>query len=344
MNSKTEFITDKKGLSLSDALNQAVAIQACCEDYTVMDVTTKNCYYNPDINGLQFTADGTRQVFPLTPHALSQLCGKLEIPVRYVTRCIDDGYPDLAAENINAWLDDYHKNFFFRTHGENIRGVLSDKYTTLDAPEVLDVCVDTFKKGYIVKGLFLDYERMHIRVIQNKMLNIDGEDLFAGVTIDSSDVGRKTLMVKYFIYKQVCKNGMCISENMGNIYTQRHVGISKDDFKTELAENLGRVPAITDAMIDAIKCAQGYDKSLVDFRTFEEEKQKRFVSRIRALTRLPEEGVAKVLETMYNSYSVSRWGLINSLTEVAQDYTLERRIEVENAAGKLLLQGNLLVA
>lgn len=344
MNSKTEFITDKKGLSLADALTQATSIQERCEDFTVLDVTNKNCYYNPEFNGLQFTSEDTRHVHPLTPYALSQLCGKLEIPVRYVTRCIDDGYPDLAAENINAWLDDYHKNLFLRVHEDSVRGVLSDKYTTLDAPEVLDVCTDTFKKGYIVKGMFLDAERMHIRVIQNKMLNIEGEDLFAGVTIDSSDVGRSTLTVKYFIYKQVCKNGMCISENMGNIYTQRHVGISKDEFRTELAENLARVPVITDTMIDAIKCANGYDKNLIDFRTFEEEKQTRFVSRIRALTKLSEEGVAKVLDTMYNSYSVSRWGLINSITEVAQDYTLERRIELENAAGKLLLQGNLLVA
>ena len=47
---------------------------------------------------------------------------------------------------------------------------------------------------------------------------------------------------------------------------------------------------------------------------------------------------------MYNNYSVSRWGFINAVTEVAQDYTLERRIELENAAGKLLFNGNLLVA
>ena len=42
------------------------------------------------------------------------------------------------------------------------------------------------------------------------MLPIDGEDLFAGITLDSSDVGRSGLYVRFFIYKQVCTNGLII--------------------------------------------------------------------------------------------------------------------------------------
>jgi len=40
---------------------------------------------------------------------------------------------------------------------------------------------------------------------------------------------------------------------------------------------------------------------------------------------------------MKTRYGMSRWGFINGITEVAQMYTLDRREELEQAAGKLLL-------
>lgn len=338
----SEMLTTK-GASISSAMDSAVAIQSMCEDFMVSDVTNKNCYYNSDFNGLQYTDDaGVRHVNSLTRHSLSQLCSKLGVPVRYVQSCIDKGYPDLAAENINAWLDEYRKSLFIRTYGDRVRGVLSDRYTTLDSPEVLEVCEDAFGRDYKVKGMYVSEERLHLRIVQKNMLNIRGEDLFAGVTVDSSDVGRSILCVRFFIYKQVCTNGLCISEGLGNIFAQRHVGIYKDEFRDGLVSSLKSVPSIIPKVMDAIQCANSYDRELIDYRRFDADRQGRFVNRIRALTRLPEEAVAKILETMYDKYSVSRWGFVNSLTEVAQDYTLDRRLELENAAGKILLDGRLI--
>lgn len=340
----SEVITTK-GASLSSAMTSAVAIQDMCEDFMVSDVTNKNCYYNDDFNGLRFTDDsGVHHINHLTRHSLSQLCSKLGVPMRYIQSCIDKGYPDLAADNINAWLDDYRKSLFIRTYGDRVRGVLSDRYTTLDSPEVIEVCEDTFGDDFKVKGMYVSEERLHLRIVQKNMLKVKGEDLFAGVTIDSSDVGRSILCVRFFIYKQVCTNGLCISEGMGSIFAQRHVGISKDEFREGLVASLQSVPAIIPEIMDAIQCANSYDKELVDYGKFDENKQGRFVSRIRALTKLPEDGVAKIIETMYDKYSVSRWGFVNSITEVAQDYTLERRLELENVAGKILLDGSLIVA
>lgn len=40
---------------------------------------------------------------------------------------------------------------------------------------------------------------------------------------------------------------------------------------------------------------------------------------------------------MKDRYDMSRWGLINGITEVAQDFTLERRLELERMAGNLLV-------
>ena len=64
---------------------------------------------------------------------------------------------------------------------------------------------------------------------------------------------------------------------------------------------------------------------------------KDFVERIKLKTKLSDDGVSKVFQFMTDKYGFSKWGFVNSLTEVAQDYTLERRIEIEKIAGDVLM-------
>lgn len=62
----------------------------------------------------------------------------------------------------------------------------------------------------------------------------------------------------------------------------------------------------------------------------------RLIDNVRLQTRLNEEGAKKVVSLMSEKYSNNLWGLVNGITEVAQDYTLERRLELEQIAGNLL--------
>ena len=53
---------------------------------------------------------------------------------------------------------------------------------------------------------------------------------------------------------------------------------------------------------------------------------------------MPEDGVKKVIQLMTDGvYEKTRWGLINSITQVAQDFTLDKRVEYERAAGGMLV-------
>ena len=345
MNTTVETINTSPN-TLTRILNKANLIQGLCEDYDVEGVNTRNFYYNAYSNGIQFTTpDGTKEVLSLTPFALQQLCSKMGVPTRYVEKCIENGMPDLAAENLNAWIDGYEKNLFVRSYDNTARGILSDRYTTLDAPDVLQVVGDTFDANYKVKGVYLSPERLHLRLVQKDMIDIKGEDLFTGVVIDSSDVGRSLLSVHFFIYKQVCTNGMCVSEDLGTLFSQKHIGISQDEFRNGLSESLGRLPDMSTEIMTLVRQANSdTDPSGWDRRVFEPSNKEFTHSRIKALTRLSDEGVEKVIETMYNNYTDNRWGFINSLTEVAQDYTLERRIELEQVASRFLTRGNLLAA
>lgn len=327
------------GISFDDLFQKAVAIQSLCKDYNVSSVTGKNMRMSPITGNLVFQPDELPNIqnMGMTRYAMSQLCNKLGVPIRYLEKCFDAGMIDLASDNVNAWLEDYNKNLFIREYGGNIRGILSDRYMTLDTPDIMEVISSVVDSStYSTKGYFLSPERFHARIVQNEMMNIEGEDLFAGIQIDSSDVGRSTLQVRFMIFKQVCTNGLCITKGGGVLFEQRHIGISIDEFHSEFKESMSRIPVLMENAKELIEEARSKDQKYA-IHTFDEVELKDFVDRIKLKTRLSDDSMLKVISMMQDKYSPTRWGLINSLTEVAQDFTLERRVEIEKIAGDLLL-------
>ena len=336
--------TRKTKVTFDDLYQKARDIQSLCIDYNVSNVSDKNMMMSSVNGNLMFLPDNNpfideplvRVDMGMTRYAMSQLCNKLGVPVRYLEKCFDAGMIDLASENVNAWLSDYNKNLFIREYDGKIRGVLSDRYMTLDTPEIMEVISDVVDSSdYSTKGYFLSPERFHARIVQNDMMNIGGEDLFAGIQIDSSDVGRSTLLVRFMIFKQVCTNGLCVSRGDGVLFEQRHIGISIDDFRSEFKDSMKRIPVLMDNAIEFIETARQRDDRY-SVNRFSESQMKDFVDKMKLKTKLSDESVAKVINMMQERYSPTRWGLINSITEVAQDFTLERRVELEKIAGDML--------
>lgn len=336
--------TSRTGISFDDLYSKARDIQSLCVDYNVSNVSDRNMMMSSINGNLVFLPDNNpfideplvRVDMGMTRYAMSQLCNKLGVSVRYLEKCFDAGMIDLASDNVNAWLSEYNKNLFIREYDGKIRGVLSDRYMTLDTPEIMDVISDVVDSSdYSTKGYYLSPERFHARIVQNTMMNIGGEDLFAGIQIDSSDVGRSTLLVRFMIFKQVCTNGLCVSRGSGVLFEQRHIGISIDDFRSEFKQSMSRIPVLMDNAIEFIEDSRQMDDKY-SVHHFSEIQMKDFVDRMKLKTKLSDESVAKVINMMQEKYSPTKWGLINSLTEVAQDFTLERRIELEKIAGDML--------
>lgn len=318
MNNMSEMINTSQ--SFENLLETATNIQERCRDFKVA------------VNDLRMTNDlklrfGDQEM-PLSQLATGHLCGKLNIPSRYFNRLVESGNKFLAADNVNCWLDGDKRTFFLREYNDQIRGVLSGSYSVYDAPEILTTVKEVFdQENFILKGSFINEERLHLRLIENQMLNIDGEDLYAGITLDSSDVGRSGLNVRFFIWKRVCTNGLVIAKSNGRLFKQKHVGITHDDFATGLEEGLGKFYEIKEAITKSIK-----ETSEIPMNKDIEE----LVEEIKEKTNLSDKAAEKVVELMEVKYAPTRWGLINGITEVAQDFTLETRIQLEEIAGSML--------
>lgn len=309
-----EFLNTKS--SFDKVIEQAMEIQKKCKDeiFTAAELKMDD---NLQIKGMD-----------LSPLATGHLCGKLQVPSRYFNRLVDAHQNALAAENINVWLNDDKRKLMLREYDGHIRGVLSGSYSKYDAPEILE----TFKEVYgsdrfKLKGSYINEERLHLRLVENEILPIDGEDLFAGITLDSSDVGRSGLVVRFFIYKQVCTNGLVVAKSSAKIFTQKHIGITHEDFKDSLVESLLKFDEIKSDVVAMIEATHK-----IPMKDDLEE----IAKQIKDATKLSDNDVEEVINLAVNKYEATTWGIINGITEVAQKFSLERRLELETLAGNML--------
>ncbi len=315
---------------LSRIMDDAVRIQEAASD-----VGVENPY------GLGFRVHKGRPVLDYRGHsytmsdwALAQYCGKLNVPAAYIRNCIRTGHAGIAEDNIRYWQGLYGtrkgSDMLLRTCNGNVRGVVSEKFALIDAPDILDVVSSTIDSdSFTVRGSFISEERMHLRMVANKPLAVKGErDLYPMVYVDSSDVGRCTVCITFGIYKKVCTNGLVILSGGGTIFRQRHIGLGKDEFRRGLVAGLQGVPYLIENAERLVGRSISKPLETRDMDGFAEKLHKRFA--------LDGEAAERVMALMGYRYGFTRWGLINGITEEAQNYTLERRIEIERLAGGML--------
>lgn len=207
---------------------ESKAITDHCEDYIVKDVKSKNFGFTHPFNVTYLPQDNIRRQVGISDFAFGQLCNKIGVPVSYMKKCLEQKEYDIVHDNMHMWLDRFNKDLFLREYKNQIRGILSTRYSVLDTPEVLDVLFngDMALSDFNVKGCHISSERFHLRITENQQL-IEKDDLFAGVQVDSSDVGRSQLRVQFLIYKLVCTNGLATSTDNSIFFQQKHIGITQ---------------------------------------------------------------------------------------------------------------------
>ena len=332
---RTKEVVNTNEMLLHDLYLKAKDIQDDCHD-TIMEsfdiarFALSGSYNKPFLSlPLEVTQDTVN--YDLTKFALSQLCNKIGVPLRYIQKCIGANMKELVENNINSWIKAYKNPVMLRFYKNSVRGILSSKYSALDAPDILTGIGEVLNTDdFLIKGSYLSPERLHARLVHKEPLNINSEDLFAGIQIDSSDVGRKTLTVTFMIFKQVCTNGLCINKANGLLFQQKHIGVSASDFKDKFNKSIECFPDLVAEYTGVIKNMLKEPDIVGDIDDF--------IKNTKINLDIGEKEAKKVLDLMQNKYSMNRWGYINSVTELAQEYSLEKRLELEN------LMGNILVA
>ena len=278
--------------------------------------------------------------YGMTDHALGQLSTRLGIPTRYAKKCMETS-PDLFAQHANYWIEREeweNKSWFVRGQGDMIRAFLSDRYTTLDNHFLVEMLNNVLGSGGLVdiKNLSIDPQYFNLRLVfpelsTNLGTAVTKDDVMVGVHITNSEVGSSSLRIDSCIFRLVCSNGLISRVGGESLMAQRHVHLTNNEMENRVAGAITEAVKLGDATIDRFARLQ-------DIRVNDPmEEIKRLAKQ--------EKYSDKFVDDLTQSYTIekaitgneSAYELVNAFTRSAQNTpSFDRRLEVENFAGKLM--------
>ncbi len=343
---RTEQLLGCDKVQFDKVAQEAARIHDSFMPYT-LDWTADAPMYMDNQANLCFKAQGRQNAkkTDVTRYALSQAANTWGIPSRYIVDLYDKDMGALAVKNINE-LNKYNAEHNRNMHGKILvsegvsEAVVSERFA-LNFPvcDILDTIRNTVDLDrYVPNQAYLSKSKFHMRFVdfENKE-KVNGEDMSVGFTVDSSDVGRSSLKVRFFIYKFSCRNGIVVvgksnrgGRMAGTLYCQKHLGEAFD------SESIDRFKASFDDVellrqkgLDMIANAQT--------RMMSEGEMQRILETARKNNcPMSDKTRDNIINLAEERYGRTKWGLINGITEEAQKFSLDDRIAYETWGGNLL--------
>ncbi len=277
-------------------------------------------------NGLVRMKTRRGQEYGMVHNGQQSYLEKIGIPGGFFKKCND--------ENKRGVLDQFHsengnKEVLIRKLDDNIRFIASDKYSCFDDKDMIKSLKD-INMDLSIKEFHQDSGHTVLRVSQPDPINIpNARPFYPGLQIINSEIGFSSVKVQFFLWEEVCTNGMVAARGDFPMFTMRHVG-KKDHERLSQAvsEKINGLPRFIEHCTSSLT-----ELSLMDGR----EMKKRMES---------NEDIPKALHmaipTYLGNYAESEdtaTGLdyMSAFTEAAQKYTWDERLGLERTAGNLML-------
>lgn len=316
-----------KDCDMKELLDKSRAISSRWNDGIVNNKERVNFSLDKDLMLTYKPEGGQKRKTDISQFAFAQLCGRMGVPANYIKKCFVSNKEELALQNFKAWAAETESNMLFRESNGVVRAVLSDKYAPFDSYRVLRALkYSADLERWKLTQVHLSEDRLVARFVDFTPLPVnDGSHLYLGFNVSSSDVGNGALSITMMLYRSVCQNGLLISSMGGTLYRQTHVGEKMTESKLATFNQIFfGIDASAKAVLDTIgKCRN---------RILKDYEMEVYLERARRELKLSEKSMEK-MNSLLGRYEQSQWGLINSVTELAQDFTLDTRLDMESWAG-----------
>ncbi len=277
----------------------------------------------------------------VSEYAFGQACQYIGVPAPYMKKCYEQGLDDLVEENIKRQLKfkesqpeglDVFSNLIALESEGVCEAFVTNKYSFgFQTPEVLETIKECMPEKYQPNQAYLSKQRCHIRFIDfDNPEDVNGEKMSVGFTVGTSDVGKSALQVRFFIYKFACKNGIVSGSKGGVLYRQTHIGepFTLDNIAA-FRKSFQDIELLREEGLELIKASQT--------RLMNEKEMNQILDACRKnACNIGEKERTQIIDLARNRYGHTKWGLINGITEVAQNHTLDTRLAYEVWAGRLL--------
>lgn len=359
-NTRLNVVKSANRLAFSDVRNRIAEVDKRAKDIHCR-VKDMQFIVNGFPTGVGVKVEGRE--YGMTPWAMSQLGGRLEVPASFLWKLYHRKQSDLIRKNLGV-LREIHgeQEVRLRTvvmpegipfvrgkrlkkyEGAVIRGILTPTFTPVDNIAIVDALEEVLPDSFRTSEWQADFESLVLRLVdKNVGIRERGKaGMFAGGLFESSEVGRRSLLIDVFIYRLVCTNGMVVPQAVYH-YQRRHTGDALDEFREEVTKNfLPQMGNITNRIEEASKAAQAKKLSVSKMKKFFEDALDETNGAKALLFQTPrDEMVKRMMETVKHEATLAggynRWAAVNTLTRLAQGLPTDRRHDVESHVGKLLL-------
>lgn len=340
----------KEGLSLQEMAAEIERQSRLKEDYLVDTRNLQLESFGSNIY-LHMYDNGSEMLEPLEVNQIAhrQLGTHLKIPASYYDRMLA-AYPELLAQNVNAWFQREPSKRMLRTIGGTARAFLSNRYRRIDNLEIAKVVLPIIGQiqGARFESCQITDSRMYIKVVNTRLEAevVPGDIVQAGVVISNSEVGQGSVCIQPLIYRLVCSNGMIVNDAQTRRNHVGRVNNSDEGFllyseETLAAEDHAFVLKIQDTVKAAVEEAR-FSQVVGLMQTAKQAPMNtQDVPGIVRLTskefHITEDESAGVLQHLIEGNDLTLYGLSNAITRHSQDVeNYDRATELESIGYNIL--------
>lgn len=300
---------------------------------------------------IRVEGNGTYGVGPV---AHEQIGDRLGIPRKYYDRMLTEA-PELLARNVNTWFQKEPERRMIRTlvrpEGSVLRSFHSDRFRPLDNDMILEAALPVLRDaGVQVLSTQLTDRRMYLQVVSPRFEGEvkAGDVVQMGIIISNSEVGAGAVKVEPMLYRLVCLNGMIRGFAMKRYHVGKRADGSGDEVAidyyqgdTQEATNRAFQLQVRDTVAAAFDQVR-FNSELTRFREAAEQKIQTVklqdviedVTKRLTLTQGEKESA---LKNLIEGADLSKWGLANAITALANDHKdYDRAVELERLGGNII--------
>ena len=334
----------KQGSPLSEVLAELKSQSECKQDFIC---PAQSLHVEDDGRTLAMIRPSGLSSFGTVPLFHRQMSSALNIPAKYYDMLQNDR-PDLLATNINELLKDKQQSYMIRTmdygKGQVARALLSDRYRRLDNLDIATTVLRLFMGDpqFEVVSSCVTSARLYLKITYHlKRYEIKpGDWVEFGCIISNSEVGLGAVMIRPFLTRLVCMNGLCVNdfgerrhhvgrqakaiEDSYALYSDETLQMEDAAFLAKLKDVVlatldeGRYPLIVGKLQDATNAPiTGRVQEVVEL-----------TSRQFGFTQPEQESI---LDYLIRGGDMTLYGLSNAITRASQDIdSYDRATEMES--------------
>ena len=286
---------------------------------------------------------GNDRELVISDHAHSQIAERTRLGSRVYNDVltIEKG---LRADTVNRLWRAKPEKRLVRELDDEMRAFLSNRFRPIDNLPIIDCFAGAVKDRDIkLESTSLTDKHMIVQArFNDQQSDVDGKGpVFGGISLRNSEVGAGALAIEFWLYRQVCSNGLVLRHESESVMRKYHVGrqlegyLSDETVRYEIAALEGQMrDAITyiangelfQNAVDRIATASGITIP-------RPEKAIEIVTKRFALT---ESDGESILSRMVGERDFSVWGLVNAVTAQAHGTNdRERQYEYERIGGDI---------